>query len=201
MADQNLRPDENDGCSKEPVIVRLESATEATATRFDLTFKIQTLAHKQLTALVPPVLQSGKVKDSEGREYCFSVVKFVPGPTVESVWAELDDNNKELVIKEIIAALKVLHSQNLNDRSIQDALEQATTCQAEDPESHSVKITSRFPELGTVVIEENEMDQWVQEAVLCHNDLTPRNLICGRLKKANQKRIPSIDWLPSLIGN
>ena len=40
-----------------------------------------------------------------------------------------------------------------------------------------VVVRSSFENLGSVVIPHTDMDQWVKDAVFCHNDLTPRNLI------------------------
>lgn len=44
-------------------------------------------------------------------------------------------------------------------------------------ETEGVCIESNFDDLGSLIIENVEMSQWSDEAVLCHNDLTPRNLI------------------------
>jgi hypothetical protein len=43
--------------------------------------------------------------------------------------------------------------------------------------SQDIKIQSNFDELGSIVIQRSDMDKWPGEAVFCHNDLTPRNLI------------------------
>ncbi|EHK97938.1 hypothetical protein M7I_6278 [Glarea lozoyensis 74030] len=45
------------------------------------------------------------------------------------------------------------------------------------PNSQDVKIQSNFDELGSLIVRKSDMDQWLREAVFCHNDLTPRNLI------------------------
>lgn len=44
-------------------------------------------------------------------------------------------------------------------------------------ESRDIRIKSNYEELGSLTVSHCDMDQWPGEAVLCHNDLTPRNLI------------------------
>lgn len=43
--------------------------------------------------------------------------------------------------------------------------------------SQDIRIQSSFKELGSIVINSSDIDKWPGEAVFCHNDLTPRNLI------------------------
>jgi len=43
--------------------------------------------------------------------------------------------------------------------------------------SQASVIKSNYDDLGSVTIKDSEMSTWVEEAVFCHNDLTPRNLI------------------------
>lgn len=40
-----------------------------------------------------------------------------------------------------------------------------------------VIIESHYTDLGSATIEKSAMEKWAHEAVLCHNDLTPRNII------------------------
>ena len=64
--------------------------------------------------------------------------------------------------------------------------------------SQDVGIQSSFKELGSTVINKSDMDKWPGEAVLCHNDLNPRNIILqacassGGLSK--HKLVGIIDW-------
>lgn len=44
-----------------------------------------------------------------------------------------------------------------------------------DPEGLVVR--SSFEDVGSTIISDLDMEQWPKEAVFCHNDLTPRNLI------------------------
>ncbi|PVH70374.1 hypothetical protein DL98DRAFT_564197 [Cadophora sp. DSE1049] len=44
-------------------------------------------------------------------------------------------------------------------------------------DSQDIRIQSSFKELGSTVINSSDIDKWPGEAVLCHNDLNPRNLI------------------------
>lgn len=43
--------------------------------------------------------------------------------------------------------------------------------------SEDVVIKSHYEDLGSKRLEKSIMNQWALEAVLCHNDLTPRNII------------------------
>ncbi|KAF2760149.1 hypothetical protein EJ05DRAFT_474050 [Pseudovirgaria hyperparasitica] len=43
--------------------------------------------------------------------------------------------------------------------------------------SSGTTILSHFDEIGTATVNTSDMETWKSEAVLCHNDLTPRNLI------------------------
>lgn len=40
-----------------------------------------------------------------------------------------------------------------------------------------VRIKSIFEEFDSIVIYNSDLEKWADEAVLCHNDFTPRNLI------------------------
>ncbi|EGX91216.1 Protein kinase-like domain [Cordyceps militaris CM01] len=219
------------GRYKLPVIVRLESASASLAPQFALTAEIQKLASESLPGLVPSVLQLGKVHNSTGREYCFSVVEFVDGVTLETVWADLREENKRLVVNDIAEALTELQKRKLEDEAIQGVLAQAADGQKDDllskplyfggahtmalttgsslldavmerrklkrefcdieKEENSMRVTvkSRFGDLGSVTIEKRELDQWKEQAVLCHNDLTPRNLL---LKKTSNDTAESL---------
>ncbi|KAL5345967.1 hypothetical protein ACLOAV_008997 [Pseudogymnoascus australis] len=44
-------------------------------------------------------------------------------------------------------------------------------------DSHDVSIQSSFEDMGSIVIKNADIGKWQGESVLCHNDLTPRNLI------------------------
>lgn len=43
--------------------------------------------------------------------------------------------------------------------------------------SEEIKIQSSFEELGSTIVTDNDMENWPEEAVFCHNDLTARNFI------------------------
>ncbi|TVY35546.1 hypothetical protein LSUB1_G005579 [Lachnellula subtilissima] len=61
-----------------------------------------------------------------------------------------------------------------------------------------VRIRSRFEELGSIVINNSAIEKWPGEAVLCHNDLNPRNLILRSCVtsdgKSEYKLAGIIDW-------
>ncbi|KAJ2991414.1 hypothetical protein NUW58_g2520 [Xylaria curta] len=63
---------------------------------------------------------------------------------------------------------------------------------------HNVIIRSKFEELGSIMVSDVAMAQWPREAVLCHNDLTPRNFIIQSDTspdgKANYRLAAIIDW-------
>lgn len=57
-------------------------------------------------------------------------------------------------------------------------LERTEVCRIEPvDDGHGVLVKSSFAELDPVTVENAHFDQWPHQAVLCHNDLTPRNLI------------------------
>ncbi|KAH8161949.1 hypothetical protein CIB48_g6284 [Xylaria polymorpha] len=64
--------------------------------------------------------------------------------------------------------------------------------------SQDIRIQSSFKELESTVINNSDIDKWPGEAVLCHNDLNPRNLILqsrassGGISK--YKLVGIIDW-------
>ncbi|KAI0176835.1 kinase-like domain-containing protein [Pestalotiopsis sp. NC0098] len=71
-----------------------------------------------------------------------------------------------------------------------------TTEGTSDPEG--IVIQSNFEDLGALTIEKADSDKWSEEAVLCHNDLNPRNIII-RQKKSQDGTIDYrlaaiIDW-------
>ena len=64
--------------------------------------------------------------------------------------------------------------------------------------SQDIRIQSCFEELGSTVINNSDMDKWPGEAILCHNDLTPRNLILQSCSSSGciskYKLAGIIDW-------
>lgn len=226
---------------KEPVVVRLEATDLSPVSEFALTAEIQKLASDTLPGLVPSVLEVGQVSNADGREFSFSVVEFVDGVTLESVWAELSETNKNAVVSDILAALKKLHARGLRDETVQailwrgaDSQEDAAApkpllfggahtqalttggsllyaiverwmlgkpfCDIEkDENSGSITIKSHVGALGSITIDQHEVNQWPEQAVLCHNDLTPRNLLLRKKWSSSENyaeyRLAAIiDW-------
>lgn len=77
-----------------------------------------------------------------------------------------------------------------------------TTQPVSEPEEGLV-VTSAFQDLGSVTVTKADMDKWPEEAVFCHNDLTPRNLMLRPREHDNGHGGPStttyelaavIDW-------
>lgn len=52
-------------------------------------------------------------------------------------------------------------------------------------DSDDISIESYYKEFGTVTISAADMDEWPTEAVLCHNDLSPHNLILRSVECPN----------------
>jgi thiamine kinase-like enzyme len=71
-------------------------------------------------------------------------------------------------------------------------------CSLEPVVDQGVRVKSSFEELGSTVINNSDIDKWPGEAVFCHNDLTPRNLIIQSRPssggKSNYKLAAIIDW-------
>ncbi|TVY26585.1 hypothetical protein LHYA1_G004531 [Lachnellula hyalina] len=65
-------------------------------------------------------------------------------------------------------------------------------------DSQGIRIRSSFEELGSTVINNSAIEKWPGEAVLCHNDLNPRNLILRSCVtsdgKSEYKLAGIIDW-------
>lgn len=65
-------------------------------------------------------------------------------------------------------------------------------------DSQDVRIQSSFEDMGSMVINNSDISKWAGESVLCHNDLTPRNLILQPRPsadgKSNYKLAGIIDW-------
>ncbi|KAI0454288.1 hypothetical protein F5B21DRAFT_476528 [Xylaria acuta] len=65
-------------------------------------------------------------------------------------------------------------------------------------ERQGIIVQSNFEELGSVFIKTSEIEQWPNEAVFCHNDLTPRNIIIQSRTSSNgssyYKLAAIIDW-------
>ncbi|KAI4601505.1 hypothetical protein KJ359_011634 [Pestalotiopsis sp. 9143b] len=65
-----------------------------------------------------------------------------------------------------------------------------------DPEG--ITIQSNFEDLGALTIEKADSDKWSEEAVLCHNDLNPRNIIIRQQESQDgtiEHRLAAIiDW-------
>ncbi|KAH6624918.1 kinase-like domain-containing protein, partial [Chaetomium sp. MPI-SDFR-AT-0129] len=66
----------------------------------------------------------------------------------------------------------------------------------EDPKG--LVIESSFEDIGSTTVSDADMEQWPKEAVFCHNDLTPRNLILQSSEDPGgdieYKLVAIIDW-------
>lgn len=65
-------------------------------------------------------------------------------------------------------------------------------------ESKGLVIKSDFEDIGSTTVGDPDMEQWPKEAVFCHNDLTPRNLILqstGSAARVTRYKLTAIiDW-------
>lgn len=65
-------------------------------------------------------------------------------------------------------------------------------------DSPDIKVQSSFQELGSVTLKKSDMDAWPGEAVFCHNDLNPCNIIVQKHDpssgKPTRKLAAIIDW-------
>ncbi len=65
-------------------------------------------------------------------------------------------------------------------------------------DSGDIRMQSSFIDLGSTIIHKSDIDKWLGEAVLCHNDLSPRNLILQSRPssggKSSCKLAGIIDW-------
>lgn len=65
-------------------------------------------------------------------------------------------------------------------------------------DSGDIRMQSSLIELGSTIIHKSDIDKWQGEAVLCHNDPSPRNLILQSRPssdgKSNYKLAGIIDW-------
>lgn len=64
--------------------------------------------------------------------------------------------------------------------------------------SENIAIKSIYEDLGSATLQRQDMTVWKEEAVLCHNDLNPRNIILRRTSTAgaspSYKLAAIIDW-------
>lgn len=65
-------------------------------------------------------------------------------------------------------------------------------------DSQDVRIQTNFKNMKSIVISNSDIGKWSGESVLCHNDLTPRNLIlrsgASADGKSNYRLAGIIDW-------
>ncbi|KAK6215709.1 hypothetical protein QIS74_08728 [Colletotrichum tabaci] len=75
-----------------------------------------------------------------------------------------------------------------------------TTTPIPGSDGGGIVLQSHFDELGSVELQSTTIEQWGREAVFCHNDLTPRNIILRPRNADDGTRAPDyelsaiIDW-------
>ncbi|OBT65262.1 hypothetical protein VE03_04633 [Pseudogymnoascus sp. 23342-1-I1] len=178
-------------------VVRLESVDEEFR-NFTMIAAIQQIAATVIPDLVP---------------------KTVQGDLLEDVWQLLSADEQSNVVVELAEALQKLHSVRISDTGTQEILRKMIREDGEEiqpfletagklkrpfctmesvGDSQDVSIQSSFEDMGLVVINNSEIGKWQGESVLCHNDLTPRNLIIQSHAsvdgKLNYKLAGIVDW-------
>ncbi|KAK4221073.1 hypothetical protein QBC38DRAFT_523652 [Podospora fimiseda] len=185
-------------------IVRLETIPESdggegACHQFRAVAAIQKLAAAQIPPLVPNVFRIGVAVNAEGRQFEFSVMEFVDGVTLQDAWGAMSQENRHSVVADVVGALEKLHSLRLADveydilRELDIIDKSARTIGGpligflNDGAAllKALPYPVYFDDLSSITITKSDMDEWVHSAVLCHNDLTPRNLILRRQLKAN----------------
>ncbi|KAN0089996.1 hypothetical protein V8E51_018575 [Hyaloscypha variabilis] len=204
-------------------IARLE-AEDTKVDTFVTVAALQEVARTVIPDLVPPTFQLGRVQNEEGRKFQYSVIGLVKGETLEEVWEKMGDGDRVSVVAEIASAVAKLHRNseildkiqqlgilggpstgflNSGSKLLNAFLEKRKIrkpfCSViPSSNGQDTIVESNFKDLGSVIIKESETSAWVNEAVFCHNDLTPRNILIQTTVDKNG--VPSyklagiVDW-------
>ncbi|KAK4040968.1 hypothetical protein C8A01DRAFT_45794 [Parachaetomium inaequale] len=172
-------------------------------------------------------LQVGSAANEQGREFQFSMMELVEGITLEEVWDHMTGENRASVATAVAEAISKMYSVRLSDAKVQSILRRALGERSEEvlekavlggpstgflndgpsllsatihpiPEPKGLVIQSEFEDLGSTTVSDSDMEHWPKEAVFCHNDLTPRNLMLQPTGSAggitSYKLAAIIDW-------
>ncbi|KAJ5459354.1 hypothetical protein N7530_011298 [Penicillium desertorum] len=156
------------------LIVRLEKSGRSLAAL--ATF--QRLANSQLNDLIPSVLQVGTTTTTATEEVDYFVTPyFTVTITLEDVWDTLDETNPlELVDK-------------LQKLDLGQGLKGTPYISIDDDSPQPVKIA-----IGHIDLSHSELDELQKHAVLCHNDLKPRNILVRKGSPEKYELAGIIDW-------
>ncbi|KAI0182615.1 hypothetical protein EV127DRAFT_487915 [Xylaria flabelliformis] len=186
---------------------------------------MQRIAKAILPGLIPRLIQAGTATNSEGETFYFSVTEFVDAIAIAEAARKLHRSRlwvseaNETRAKDPSSSTDFdidrclfggPHTGFLADGSaLLDAIIQIWILGEDFSTKHHVleyqgiKIQSNFEDLGSVVIKTSEIEQWPSEAVSCHNDLIPRNIIIKSHTSldgsSHYKLAGIIDW--ELVGS
>ncbi|PMD32229.1 hypothetical protein L207DRAFT_610250 [Hyaloscypha variabilis F] len=211
-------PDERPSC-----IARLE-AEDTTSDTFVTVAALQEVTRTVIPDLVPPTYQLGRAQNEEGRKFQYSVIGLMEGDTLEEVWEKMGDGDRVSVVAEVTSAVAKVHRNselldeiqqlgvlggpstgflNSGSKHLNALLEKRTIrkpfCSViTSSNGQDTIVESNFKDLGSLIIKGSETSAWVNDAVFCHNDLTPRNILIQTTVDKNG--VPSyklagiIDW-------
>jgi hypothetical protein len=227
------------------LVIRLE-AEDGDSEAFAIVAAMQDIARTVLLELVPQTLKVGKVKNSNGRAFHFSVIEHVEGELLQDVWEKMRKEDRISIVAEIASVAEKLQSVRIGDdepqRLLSSVLHGSERTLVQTPGSfggpstgflrsgidflsgilerrklkkefctiilhpshenlHGDIVVSSYKDLGApgiIGIYKSEIEQWPEDAILCHNDLTPRNIIVKSLVNYNgtvrYKLAGIIDW-------
>ncbi|KAM5350958.1 hypothetical protein ACJ41O_003681 [Fusarium nematophilum] len=97
------------------VVVRLEKSP---GSRLAVVAALQKIASTQIPHIVPSTLKVGKVRAEDGTDLDFSVTEYCHGTvTLESVWNDLDQDQRASVTQTVVDATRQLHNVRLEPAS------------------------------------------------------------------------------------
>ncbi|KAI9841176.1 MAG: hypothetical protein M1837_000964 [Sclerophora amabilis] len=159
-------------------VVRLEVENENLKI-FTTIAAMQQIAATIIPKLVPQTLQVGKAKNAQGRMFHFLHDRFVEGDLSEDVWQQMSAEEQSSVVATLVEALEKLRSVRLSDKGIKilgKALREEGDEGLKSLEQpgvfggpHTGFLNDGAALLGFI------MER--REAVFCHTDFTPGNLI------------------------
>lgn len=107
---------------KESCVARIEAEDreDILPDSFTTVSALQEIARSVIPKLVPATFDVGKVCDSKGRKFQFSVVGLVEGETLEDTWEKIREGDKNSIIDEIVSAVSTLHFIKINDSLVKE---------------------------------------------------------------------------------
>ena len=187
------------------LIVRMETSKGV----LEAVSAMQNMARLQIPDLIPKTYRFGKGSTADGRGVEYTVTHFVPDAvTLESVWPSLDWLQQESLVDAIVEALKKV--QQSDKRGTNSPIQcyrgiggpqsgyakdmryflmqfvakhqtKTTSTSSIIETSDGIIIKSAFPDLGEVVLSNEDLQALDNDTVFCHNDMEPRNVLVRRI--------------------